>query len=324
MIQVLVVDDSLFMRTLVSDMLNSDSGIKVAGTARDGREALKQIPKIRPDVITLDLMMPGLDGFSTLKRIMAEHPTPVVMLSAYSREDADITIKGLAAGAVGFVLKPSGELSLDIEKVKDRLLKEVKSAASVDARKIRSLIGKKPIRLKKKIMGRNKIVVMGASTGGPQTVEKIVSALPADFPVPIIIVQHMPSRFFTQGFATHLNHICEIAVKEAEHSEAFQPGKIYVMPAKEGAAELVPSIDETMRSLAKIYKENVLGIVLTGLGHDGVEGMRAIKEEGGKTIVQDESALIFGMPKAVMDAGFAEKVLSLDEIRDEIIKFVEK
>lgn len=318
-LKILVVDDSLFMRTLISDILNSDPQINVVDTAKSGTEALEKIPHLKPNVVTLDIVMPGMDGLSTLKHIMDQHPIPVVMLSAYSHEGADITMECLNAGAVGYVLKPSGELSLDIEKVKEDLLAEVKAAASANIRKIKLIKGR--ARPKRKVIAKHKIVVIGASTGGTQTITAILSSLPKDFAAPILVIQHMPSRFFTQSFAENLGQNCELEVKVAEHNEVFSPGRVYLVPSKEGAKDITPSVDKTMQSVAKIYNGNTLGIVLTGMGKDGVEGMKAIKENNGQTIVQDESALINGMPQAVRDAGYADKVLSLEEISNAIVEF---
>ena len=339
--RILVVDDSLFMRTLISDMLNSDPEIEVADTAKDGKEAVGKISKLKPDCVTLDLMMPGWDGLTTLKHIMTKCPTPCVILSAHSREGANITIDCLNAGAVGFVLKPSGELSLNIENVKHQLLEEVKAASKIELKKIKSLSRKKPKRHKRKLVGVNKIIVIGASTGGLQTLESILPALPADFPSPIIVVQHLPNMFFTESFAERLNRDCELKVKVAESNEIIQAGKVYLAPggyhmtlgslpnrevtpciteAKDDS--LTPSIDLAMESAASIFNGDTVGIILTGMGHDGREGMRAIKESGGRTIVQDESSLIFGMPRAVIDAGYADKVLPADEIAEAITESV--
>ena len=340
-IKVLVVDDSLFMRTLVSDLLNSDPEIEVIDTAKEGREAADKISRSRPDCITLDLAMPGWDGLTTLKHIMSECPVPVVILSAYSRQDADVTIECLEAGAVGFVLKPSGELSLNIEKVKCQLLEEVKAASKVELKKIKSLTAQRPTRQKRKPTRINKIIVIGASTGGLQTLESILPSLPSGFPSPIIVAQHVPNMFFTESLAEHLNRACELAVKTAEDNEIVEAGKIYLAPGgyhitlgllpnkevihriNEAKSDiLTPSIDLAMASAAKIFYENSIGIILTGMGCDGREGMKAIKEAGGRTIVQDESALIFGMPKAVIDAGFADKALPADEIAEAMMEAV--
>jgi len=340
-IKVLVVDDSLFMRTLISDMLNSDPAIEVVDTAQNGKEAVNKIPKTKPNCVTLDLVMPGWDGFTTLKHIMAEHPTPCVILSAHSKEDADITIQCLNAGAVGFVLKPSGELSLDIENIKHQLLEEVKVASKVELEKIKSLTVIKPKRRRRKLVGINKIIVIGASTGGPQTLESILSSLPPDFPAPIIVVQHMPNIFFTQSLAEHLSRNCQLQVKVAENNEIIQAGKVYLAPggfqmtlsllahteavpciSEAEPDSLAPSIDLAMESVAKVFNGNAVGIILSGMGCDGRQGAKAIKESGGNTIAQDESSLIFGMPKAVIDAGYADKVLPADEIAEAIMESV--
>ena len=337
-IRVLVVDDSLFMRCLVRDMLSSDPGIEVVDTAKDGKEAIKKISQVKPDCITLDLVMTGWDGLTTLQHIMDEYPTPCVILSAHSRHDADITIKCLNAGAVSFVLKPSGELSLNIESVKAQLLNEVKAASKAKVGRIKSLVGRgKERSAHAGTEGRarivQKIIVIGASTGGPQTLETIISSLSTEFSVTIIIVQHMPSKFFSESLAERFNKISELKVEVPQDGDIIQAGRIYIAPAlsqmrlerlnnndiavclnKEKQGNLSPSIDITMESTAKIYNENTLGIILTGMGHDGRQGMKAIKQAGGKTIAQDESSLIFGMPKAVIDAGYADQVLPMDKM----------
>lgn len=336
-IKVLVVDDSLFMRRLISDMLSSEPGIEVIDTARNGSEAMLKIPKTKPDCITLDLMMPGWDGLTTLKNIMNQCPTPVVILSAHSQKDADITIECLEEGAVGFVLKPSGELSLDIETIKDQLIGEVMAASKVEVHRLKSLILKKAEVPQRKLMGLHKIIVIGASTGGPQTLRGILSSIPGNFPLPILIAQHMPTIFFTEGLATHLNSICQLPVCVAEEGQIIQAGRVYLAPggfhmtleqngndtfsclSDGGPDSLSPSIDMTMKSAAQTWGENAVGIILTGMGNDGLEGMRAIKEAGGQTIVQDESSLIFGMPQVVIEAGLADRVLPASEMATAIL-----
>ncbi|MBU1366993.1 MAG: chemotaxis response regulator protein-glutamate methylesterase [Candidatus Omnitrophica bacterium] len=354
MIKVLVIDDSLFMRTLISDMLNSNPEIKVIDTAKDGEEAIKKLSSLKPDCITLDLAMPGWDGLTTLEHIMDEQPTPVIILSAHSRKDADITIKCLERGAVGFVVKPSGELSLDIEAIKHQLLEEVKAASQVRRSSLAARRSKKTKYASRRAyrqagftLHASRIVVIGASTGGPQTLEGILYSLPINFPVPVIIVQHMPSRFFTESLAGHLNKITDLEVKVAQNNEVLKPGRVYLAPSgcqltlksrrsshesqdtevvtclKEVAHDiLTPSVDITMKSAAEVYGGNAIGIILSGMGYDGREGMKAIKEAGGKTIAQDESSLIFGMPKAVIDAGYADKVLPVEAIADAMMELV--
>jgi two-component system chemotaxis response regulator CheB len=341
-IRVLVIDDSLFMRTLITDMLNSDPEIKVIDTAKNGEEAVNKIIKLKPGCVTLDLVMPGCDGLTTLEHIMGQCPTPVVIVSAHSKGDADITMECLNAGAVSFVLKPSGELSLDIDKVRLRLIEEVKAASKVDVAKIALPAGKGPKHRGRKPITLGKIVIIGASTGGPQALEKILFSLPVNFPFPIIIVQHLPTSFFTDSFAEHLNKTCDLEVRVAEDGEFIRPGRIYLAPAgyqltlkpsserntdvviclnKAEPDRLNPSIDITMESAAVVYHGNALGIILSGMGHDGCAGMKAIKTSGGKTVAQDESSLIFGMPKEVINAGYADKVLPAESIADAVMEW---
>jgi len=342
-IKVLIVDDSFVMRKLLSDILSSD-GIEVVGVAKSGSEAIKKIPQIKPDVVTLDLVMPGWDGLTTLKHIMQDFPTPVIILSAHSRVEADITIECLEAGAVGFILKPSGELSLDIEKVAPELLEAVRVASKVDVAKISVLFAPTPRPVKYKAIEINTIIVIGASTGGPQTLVAILSSLPPDFSPPIIIVQHMPSMEFTQSLAKHIKRVCKLTAKVAEDNEIIARKMVYLVPGgysmtlqtidrendtevamrlvKDKPDALTPSINTTMKSIAEIFNGNAIGVVLTGMGSDGAEGMEAIKNSGGKTLVQDESSLIFGMPKAVIDRGSADTVLPAGKIAEKIAELV--
>ena len=340
-IKVLIVDDSLFMRVLLSDMLNSDPEIEVIDTAKDGIEAVKKIPKGKPDCITLDLAMPGWDGLTTLKHIMDEYPTPVVIISAYSKKDADITMKCLHAGAVGFVLKPSGELSLDIGEVKHQLVEEVKAASKANVGKIKSIISQKPRKIRGGCTDKDNVIVIGASTGGPRALELILSCLPDDFSVPIIVAQHIPTSSFTQSLAEHLNRHCTLTVRVIENDEPLLRGTIYLIPSgfrmtltQRGKQDVIitlsrdesemvsPSINGTMEKAAYMYKGNTVGVILSGMGADGVEGMKAIKQAGGKTIVQDESSIIFGMPKAVIDAGYADTVLPASKIAGTLVEYI--
>jgi two-component system, chemotaxis family, protein-glutamate methylesterase/glutaminase len=338
-IKVLVVDDSIFMRTLVSDLINSDPQMEVVGTAKSGAEALKKLPQLKPDVVTLDMVMPGWDGLTTLKEIMARFPTPVVLLSAHTKEGADLTIRCLEAGAISFVLKPSGELSLDIQDVKSHLLQELRSASLVKTDKFKIYAHKKSIEPKSRVSGIRSILVIGASTGGPQTLECILTSLPEDFSSPIIVIQHMPNYSFSQGFADRLDRLCALTARVPASGEALKGGTIYVVPGgfqmtlktepgtvseaffclkETHKRDLSPSIDAAMRSAAAIYGERCTGLILTGMGHDGLEGMKAIKAHGGQTIAQDESALIYGMPKAVIDAGAADKALPAEKIAEHL------
>lgn len=336
-IKVLIIDDSLFIRSLVSDFLNKDPQIKVVDTASSGQEAMRKIPSAKPDCIILDLAMPGWDGLTTLKHIMHNFPTPVVILSAYSQEEADITLECLELGAISFVLKPSGELSLDIERIKERLIQEVKAAAKVNLKRFKALGLRQPPHPSRKLKAEDKIIVIGASTGGPQTLELVLSSLPADFSLPVLVAQHMPNKFFSESLAGHLNKNCSLKVKLATDAETIFSPAVYLAPggshlkiesrtislAEASPDTLSPSIDLAMQSVARAYQENSIGIILSGIGNDGLAGMRSIKEAGGRTIVQDESALIFGMPKSVIDAGLADKVLPAQEIGGAILEEVE-
>ena len=345
-VRVLVVEDSFVMRQLISDILQADPQIEIVGQAKDGLEALLKIPELKPNCVTLDLKMPGLQGAETLSRIMDECPTPVVILSAHSKEDADVTIRCLANGAVGFVLKPSGELSLDIDRVQAQLIQEVKMASRVPVARIQSLLAKRPTGKPHKITRARPLVVIGASTGGPQTLEFILASLPEDFPAPILVVQHVPSLFFTHSLAERLKSRLALEVRVPEDGEDLEAGTVYLAPAgfhmtvenrtthpghrppqdtsrwagavirlAEASPEVLgPSIDITMQSVAHLTGGECIGIILTGIGHDGLEGMRTIKKLGGRTIAQDETALIFGMPKAVIDATLADTVLPANRI----------
>jgi two-component system, chemotaxis family, protein-glutamate methylesterase/glutaminase len=341
-IKVLIVDDSFFMRKLLGDMLSSDD-IEVAGVAKSGSEAIKKIPQIQPDVITLDLVMPGWDGLTTLKHIMEKFPTPVIILSAHSSEGADITMECMAAGAVGFVLKPSGELSLDIDTVAPQLIKVVRAASKVDVGKIRTLLATVH-QEKHKTAETGSIIVIGASTGGPQTLAALLSSLSYEFSPPIIIVQHMPSIEFTHSLVKSLKRVCQLEIKVAEDHETIAHKKVYLVPGgysmtlqtmglenrpdavmrlvKDMPDALTPSIDTTMKSIAGIYKGSAIGIILTGMGSDGAEGMEAIKKSGGATLAQDDTALIFGMPREVIERGCADSVLPVDKIAGRMAELV--
>ena len=344
-IKVLVVDDLYCMRTLISDILNSDPEINVVGTAKDGKEALNKLKTEKPDVITLDYIMPGLSGLATLNKIMSSHPTPVVMLSAYAKNGAAITLNCLKAGAVGFVLKPSGSLSLDIQKVQDQIINEVKAAAKVDIKKLKSILAKKPVKqtVKPSAVITGKAVVIGSSSGGPPVLELLLSELPSNISAGILIVQHMPAKF-TEYLAEHLDKVCEISIKEAEDGDIVEAGKAFIAPGDfhmivekkeiDGKTKRVirldmgppthgqrPSIDVTIDSVVEAYESNTIGVILTGMGDDGSEGMNKIKKAKGVTIVQDETtSLIFGMPKRVIDNGDADFILPISEIGKKIIQ----
>jgi len=329
---VLVVDDSLFMQKVISNLLSSDPKISVVGTARNGEEALCKIPELKPDVITLDIEMPRMDGLTTLKHIMKTHPLPVIMLSALTQEGAEDTFKALAYGAVDYVPKPSGQISLDLKLVKNELIAKIKAATSAKLLKHRiknlSLVAKS-------FDSKDKVITIGASTGGPQALTEILTRLPKDIP-PTLIVQHMPSGF-TKAFAERLDKTCKFEVKEAERGDRVSeglaliaPGDYHMTVAKNGRIQLEkgsrinnvrPAVDPMMYSAAETYGSKVIGVLLTGMGRDGAKGMKAIKEKGGITIAQDEkTSVVFGMPKAAIEEGCVDVVLPLHKIPLEIVR----
>ena len=338
-ITVLVVDDSVFMRNVITDILNSDPEIEVVGQASDGIHALKKIQEFNPQVITLDLEMPHMNGLETIQKLMqlAPHPT-VIMVSAFTSEGAGVTLQCLEAGAVDFVLKPSGPRSLDMDKVKEKLIATVKSAALVNMQTFK----KKSVHIEASTIPKNAhqqpgIIVIGSSTGGPVALERLLPLFPPEFSYPILVAQHMPLEFIV-SFVKRLEHLCHVPVRLAKDGEKIENGIIYIVPGNvntqvrqdaddlavfsttETDVILTPSIDLLMKSVVAIYKEATVGIILTGMGDDGAVGMQAIKEAGGRTLVQDEkSSTVFGMGRAVVERGFADLVVPLDEIVEHII-----
>lgn len=354
-INVLVVDDSAFMRKVITDLLNSDPSINVVGTARNGIDALKKIDELHPDVVTLDIEMPVMDGLTTLEKIMQEKPLPVIMLSSLTQADAEITIRALQKGAVDFVAKPSGTISLDLAKVKGELISKIKIAATVEVSKAlkREPVANcdlsesltKSIVTTRKVQETNKLVLIGTSTGGPQALHAVLSKLPEKIPAAIVIVQHMPPGF-TRSLAERLDQIAEIHVKEAEDRERVVAGTAYIAPgdyhlvlecSSPKKTELLlrlnkdapvnghrPSVDVLMKSAARIDCCDFIGVIMTGMGHDGREGVRALKEKQAKIIAQDAStAVVYGMPKAVIEANLADHIVPLPLIAQEIVRLLD-
>ncbi|MCW4003829.1 MAG: chemotaxis response regulator protein-glutamate methylesterase [Candidatus Bathyarchaeota archaeon] len=333
--RVLVVDDSAFMRRIISDILATDPQLNVVGTSCNGLDALEAIPKLHPDVITMDVAMPKMDGLTALRHIMTDHPTPVIMLSSLTKEGADITLKALEYGAIDYVLKPSGSISIDLPKVQTELISKVKTAAH--AKLLRPKI--KPVPPTSISSKTKSVVLIGASTGGPAALESILIALPQEIP-PILIVQHMPPTF-TKCFADRLAGICKFEVKEAEEGDyiirnrvLIAQGGYHMTITKEERIHLNtdppihavrPAVDPMMQTAAEVFRSKTLGVILTGMGRDGANGLRAIKQKGGTTIAQDEeTSTIFGMPKAAIDEGVADKTLPLQRIPQEIMTQCQK
>lgn len=333
-VRVLVVDDSALMRKLIPQMLAADEQIDVVGTAMDGSFCLKKIEELNPNVVTLDLEMPGMNGIDTLKEIMRRHPVPVIVFSSHSTEGASVTMKALGLGAFDFLTKPKDAASHMAETARE-LIAKVKAAAECKL-KPRVLPGTPPRPEKPPLSAAgaaSKIVGIGVSTGGPQALEYLLSQLPGDFPGSIVIVQHMPDGF-TDMFARRLDEICALRVKEAQSGDILQPGRVLICPGsrhlrvkrmplsdiavltdEERVNGHRPSADVLLRSLAEEFKTSAVGVLMTGMGDDGAEGLGAIKKSGGLTIAQsEESCVVYGMPKAAIERGYALRVVNLEGI----------
>jgi two-component system chemotaxis response regulator CheB len=330
-VRVLVVDDSALMRKLIPQMLASDESIDVVGTAMDGTFCLKKIEELKPNVVTLDLEMPGMNGIDTLKEIMRRQPVPVIVFSSHSIEGASVTMKALGLGAFDFVTKPK-DASAHMAETSRELIAKVKAASECKL-KPRMLSGKPaaPEKLPASNASATKIVAIGVSTGGPQALEFVLTQLPPDFPGAITIVQHMPDGF-TDMFARRLDEVCPMRVKEAQSGDLLQAGRVLICPGSRhmkvkrlplGDIAVLsdeprvnghrPSADVLLRSVADEFKANAVGVLMTGMGDDGAEGLGAIKKEGGMTVAQnEESCVVYGMPKAAIERGYAVRVVGLD------------
>jgi two-component system chemotaxis response regulator CheB len=337
--KVLVVDDSALIRLRVSEILRN-AGFEVF-TAKDGLDALEKVAKFDPDVITLDVNMPNMDGLRMLERLMKEKPKPVIMLSSLTHEGARETIEALRLGALDFIPKPSG----GIEEIADELIRKITMVVKVNPNIIRL---QNLRRLKGEVVRRNwkangVCVIVGSSTGGPSALEHIIPRLPEDFPAPVFIVQHMPPNF-TKQLADRLNEISEIEVKEAEDNERVRNGVAYIAPGGmhmklRRALSVVrikvfdglpvnnvkPSVDVTADSVAQVYGGKAVGVILTGMGEDGARGMKRIHDLGGKVIAcSEDTCVVFGMPKAAIEIGAVDSIKPLYEIAEEIARFVEE
>jgi two-component system chemotaxis response regulator CheB len=338
-VRVLVVDDSAVMRKLISDILGDASGIEIVGTARDGGDALLKINSLKPDVVTMDIEMPKMDGLTALTHIMTENPLPVIMVSAMDKRQADITMKALDLGAVDFIPKTSGTLSLDMEKASRKLISKVMMASKIKVAQ-RKAIKISPVSIPKILSKKGgRIVTLGASTGGPRAIPDVLSRLPRDLPAGLLIVQHMPEGF-TRSFAERLNWYTSLEVKEAQDGDKITPGLVLVSPGNlhmeidkkrihltDGPQvnNVRPSVDVLMKTAADAYGSRCIGVLLTGMGADGAQGMKTIKEKGGTTIAQDEeTCVVYGMPKAANDLRIVDKVAPLSKIAKNIILALEE
>lgn len=332
-IKILVVDDSLLMQKVLSDLLQSNPQLVVVGTARDGEEALQKIPNLHPDVVTLDIEMPRMNGLTAVRKIMENTPVPVVMISALTQREAQLTLKALEFGAVDYVPKPQGQLSLNMDSVKDELITKIKTAASANITRTKQE-NTSPENDKLMATTSDKVIVMASSTGGPPALSYILNHLPSNTP-PVLIVQHMP-KGVTKLFAESLTNRCKLKVKEAEEGDYIQEGLVLLAPAgfhmvvtKKDRIKLNqdppvnyvrPAADVMMRSCAEVYGPKNIGVVLTGMGSDGAKGIRAIKEKGGTTIAQNqETCVVFGMPNIAIQTGCIDIIAPLTSIHREIM-----
>lgn len=373
-VEVLVVDDSSFARRAIVAMLEKDPDINVAGVASNGEQAVELARKLDPDVITLDVEMPRMNGLTALKIIMAETPCPVIMISSLTSEGAETTLKAMDLGALDFMPKFSGGAKYDMQLMEKELRSKVKVLARRKAflrlmfrrsKRLNAEADKKPLMPAKPVSalagaarpaqaagGRSSpvqrslairtsfdAVAIGVSTGGPPAVQKILSALPAGFPAPILIAQHMPASF-TGPFAKRLDAQCDIAVVEAEPSQNLRPGTVYICPggrhmrierSRSGLLAAIvteepreslykPSANVLMESAGNTLGRRALGVTLTGMGNDGLEGTRVLKQKGGWAIAQSEATcVVYGMPKAIVDAKLADEIVDLDDMATTII-----
>jgi len=354
--RVLIVDDSAFMRKVLEAIFNGDDQLQVAGHAKDGREAVALAESLKPDIITMDINMPHMDGLQATAQIMTTNPRPIVIVSSESKEGAASTLKALELGAIEFVAKPSSGIDLDMQSVKEELLRKVRMAAKVRVVRTAS-------RLALSVQGTNgnpapaklsapartapvvpadqrfPVVVLGASTGGPATVMRLAPGFTRDFPAAVFLVQHMPATFTTQ-YAAQLAEFTSIRVKEAENNETVQPGTLYICPGAQhlrvtptGRIQLdstsgringyLPNIDVTMETVAAYAGAMSIGVVLTGMGNDGANGAKAIKSAGGMVLAQDEAtSVIFGMPAEAIKLAVVDQVLAIDDVYAAIEKRV--
>ena len=344
MIRVLVVDDSAFVRQALLRMLGSAPDIEVVGTAVDGKDGLEKARALRPDVVTLDIKMPHMGGLEALRRIMTECPVPVLLLSSLTSEGGEITLRGLELGALDFVDKSSVRGHMNLLDLAEELKAKVRALARVPRDRVRAADGipAEPRALLPAPHAHGaEVVVIGTSTGGPPALQAIIPKLPPGLSSAVLVVQHMPVGF-TRSLADRLHSRSAVPVREAQDGENVAPGVVLIAPAgrhmkvkRRGALTRVwlddeprsalhrPSVDVLMASVAKAYGPRSLGVVLTGMGSDGVEGLRAIRQNGGRTFAEsEESCVIYGMPKAAVEAGVVDRSVPLARMADEILAAV--
>ena len=351
MIRALVVDDSAFMRKAISMMLERADDITVIDTASNGAEGVEKACQLKPDVITMDVEMPQMDGISAVREIMQKQPCPILMVSSLTAKGAETTIEALRAGAADFIPKQHARVSLQIAEIQDELVNKVRSLAQSRSRLFKQGTTPKPplssgtspqvARRKVRARGAVELIVIGVSTGGPFALQKVVPALPADLPVPIAIVQHMPPHF-TRSLAERLDSLSEVQVVEATDGAAVEAGQVLVAaggyhltferhrkgviartPSQPDDVPHCPSVNVMFSSARALYGAGVLAVVMTGMGKDGLQGAREIKQQGGTVFVQDEaSCVVYGMPRVVAEEGLADAVLTLEQLPETLVRSV--
>lgn len=337
--KVIIVDDSAFMRKLLTDLFNDTPDFTVVDTAKNGLEAIAKIKANKPDLVTLDIEMPVMNGLDALKIIMRDTPLPVVVVSSLTKEGSEETVKALLFGAVDFVTKNI----TDIAKVKKIILTTCRNALNANLKELqKNPISAEPIAINSSLSKvKDKIVVLGTSTGGPKALQEVIPKLPANLPCAMVVVQHMPAGF-TKSLADRLNTVSEIKVKEAENNERIEKGTVYIAPGdfhirftRQDDGVFIkltkdppvgshrPAVNPMFESAAQVYGFNCVAVLLTGMGQDGATGMATIKSQKGFTIAEDQkTAIVYGMPKAAAELGVVDKVSPLQEIADDIVKAV--
>ena len=339
-LRVLVVDDSAYIRKVVKDMLARESAIEVVGTARDGADALDLVERLRPDVVTCDLIMPGIGGVEFIRRQMAARPVPIVIVSI-AAESSERVLSGLDAGAIDFVQKPTALATEKVYDLAEELVSKIVAAAEAPLGRLREGPSAEPLP-QATFSGRYEIVVIGVSTGGPQGLKAVVPRLPADFPVPLVIVLHMPIGY-TEAYAKRLDEISALTVVEARDGEVLRPGLVMVAPAgrhltlhRNGDGQTSvrldvrpldtphrPSVDVLFQSAADAFGDRVLGVVMTGMGMDGRDGAAWIKAKGGAILTEaEETCVVYGMPRSVVEAGLSDEAVPLNRLTAAIMQRV--
>ncbi len=346
-IKVLVVDDSALVRKIITDILESDPQIEVVGTANNGKTAIFKTKVLDPDVITMDIEMPIMNGLDALKHIVQTNPKPVIMMSVLTQDGAEPTFKALEYGAVDFIPKPSSILSLSVDEIGNLLIGKVKSVYKSKIRLVRKDAAvaeakqpsAKPVELK--YTATSRVVAIGTSTGGPSALLNVFKGLPEGFPAPVLVVQHMPEGF-TKAFAERLDDNCALSVKEAEDGDEITPGCGYIAPGhshilveRKNTRDIIrlvkgekvsghrPSIDVLFDSVAEVYQKDSIGVIMTGMGRDGASGILHIKKSGGSTIAQnEETSVVYGMNRVAVEMGAIDVIVPLNDIPKKIIEYL--